>query len=94
MDLLSKKLICWPKNDILSRMEIRAKLWVFLLQKSSFCQKNPLKPYYIDLNINAGEHENIFEEKIWPHGTPLGYLGSLSRVHIVEFFQNLIGLAL
>ena len=55
MDLLSKKMICWQNSDISSRMEIRAKIWVFLLQKSSFCQKTP-KPYYIDLNINVGEH--------------------------------------
>ena len=36
----------------------------------------------------------ILKKKFWSHGTPLGYLGSLSRVHIMEFFQNLIGLVL
>ena len=36
----------------------------------------------------------ILKKKIWSHGTPLGYLGSLSRVHIMEFFQNLMGLVL
>ena len=32
--------------------------------------------------------------KIWSYETPLGYLGSLSRVQIVEFFQNLMSLVL
>ena len=68
MDYLIKKINSWPKSDISSRMEIRAKIWVFLLQKSSFCQKTP-KPYYIDLNINAGEH--FWWKKFGPMG-PLG----------------------
>ena len=37
-------------------------------------------------------HEKILKKKNGPMGPP-GYLGSLSRVYIVEFFQNLIGLA-
>ena len=49
-------------------MEIRAKIWAFLLQKSSFCQKNPPKPYYIDLNINVGEH--FWRKKFGPMGPP------------------------
>ena len=38
-------------------------------------------------------NEKIFE-KNWSHVTPLGYLGALSRVQIVEFFQNSLGLVL
>ena len=36
----------------------------------------------------------FLKKKIWSHGTPLGYLGSLSLVQIVECFQNSIGLVL
>ena len=39
-------------------------------------------------------HEKNFEEKKLVPWAPLGYLGSLSRVHIVEFFQNSMGLVL
>ena len=67
MDLLSKKMICWQKSDISSRMEIRAKIWVFLLQKSSFCQKTP-KPYYMDLNIDVREY--FWRKKFGPMGPP------------------------
>ena len=72
MALLSKKMICWWKSDIFGRMEIRAKIWVFLLQKSSFCQKTP-KPYYVDLNINVWEH--FWRKKCGPMGPPWGTLG-------------------
>ena len=34
-------------------------------------------------------HENNFEEKNWSNGTPQAYQGTLSRVHIVEFFSKL-----
>ena len=36
----------------------------------------------------------ILKKKIWFHGTPLGYLGSVSRVQIVDFFQNSMDLVL
>ena len=36
----------------------------------------------------------FLKKKIWSHGTPLGSLGSLSQVQIVECFQNSIGLVL
>ena len=60
--------------------------------KNKFLPKKTPKPYYIDLNINLGEH--FWKKKIWSHGIPLGYLGSLSWVQIVECFQNSVGLVL
>ena len=36
----------------------------------------------------------ILKKKIWSHGTPLGYLGSLSWDQLEDFFQNSIGLVL
>ena len=38
--------------------------------------------------------KKILKKKKWSHGTPLGYLGSLSWDPLVEFFQNSMGLVL
>ena len=56
--------------------------------------------FLLNKSINFSLQTQIFfmrtflKKKIWSHGTPLGYLGSLSWVQIVECFQNSIGLVL
>ena len=67
MDYLSKKMICRPKRDILCRIKISDKNWLFLLQKLIFCHKTP-KPKYIDLNIFVWE--KFWRKKMVPWDPP------------------------
>ena len=61
--------------------------WLFWLP---FAQINP-KPNSIDLNIFVQENFCIIK---FSHEIPLGYFGSLSRVPLMECFQNSMGLVL